>query len=105
MTITGQWFGKHVPAATNRRGINTRCYEDRSLQTNSVQQTDKRHFPWLPLDYIRSRAQKNDSLPRVEVGSNTSSVALRVVGGDEKGSLESETVEYGHESHGTRTRE
>jgi hypothetical protein len=28
---------------------------------------------------------------------------LRVVGGDEKESLESETVKYGHESHGTRT--
>jgi hypothetical protein len=41
----------------------------------------------------------------VEVGSNTSTIALRVVGGDEKGSLESETVKYGHESHGTRTRE
>jgi hypothetical protein len=27
------------------------------------------------------------------------------VGGDEKGSLESETVKYGHESYGTRTRE
>jgi hypothetical protein len=40
---------------------------------------------------------------RVEVGSNTSTVALRVVGGDEKGSLESETVKYGHESHGTST--
>jgi hypothetical protein len=39
---------------------------------------------------------------RVEVGSNTSTVALRVVGGDEKGSLESETVKYGHESEGTR---
>jgi hypothetical protein len=42
---------------------------------------------------------------RVEAGSNTSTVALRVVGGDEKGSLESETVKYGHESHGIRTRE
>jgi hypothetical protein len=30
MTIAGQRFGKHVPAATNRRGINTCCYEDRS---------------------------------------------------------------------------
>jgi hypothetical protein len=38
-------------------------------------------------------------------GSNTSTVALRVVEGDEKESFESETVEYGHESHGTRTRE
>jgi hypothetical protein len=42
---------------------------------------------------------------RVEAGSNTSTVALRVVGDDEKGSLESGTVKRGHESHGTRTRE
>jgi hypothetical protein len=41
---------------------------------------------------------------RVEAGSNTSIVTLRVVGGDEKRSLESETVKYGHESYGTRTR-
>jgi hypothetical protein len=40
----------------------------------------------------------------VEAGSNTSTVTLRVVGGNEKGSLESETVKYGQESHGTRTR-
>jgi hypothetical protein len=33
------------------------------------------------------------------------SVALRVVGGDEKGRLESETVKHGHESNGARTRE
>jgi hypothetical protein len=44
-------------------------------------------------------------LPRVEAGSNTSTIALRVVGDDEKGSHESETVKYGHESHGTQTRE
>jgi hypothetical protein len=40
----------------------------------------------------------------VEAGSNTSTVTLRVIGGDEKGSLECETVKYGHESYGTRTR-
>jgi hypothetical protein len=39
----------------------------------------------------------------VETGSNTSTVALRVVGGEKKGSLESETVKYGCESHGSRT--
>jgi hypothetical protein len=38
--------------------------------------------------------------PRVEARSNTSTVALRVVGGDEKGSLKSKTVKYGHESAG-----
>jgi hypothetical protein len=37
----------------------------------------------------------------VEAGSNTSTVTLRVVGGDEKGGLKSETVKYGRESQGT----
>jgi hypothetical protein len=40
-----------------------------------------------------------------EAGSNISTVALRVVGGGEKDSLEFETVKYEHEPHGTRTRE
>jgi hypothetical protein len=44
-------------------------------------------------------------LNRLKTGSNTSTVTLRVVGGEEKGSLESGTVKYGHESQGTRTRE
>jgi hypothetical protein len=47
----------------------------------------------------------NSHPTRVEAGSNTSTVTLRVVGGDEKGSLKSETVKYGHESQMTRTRE
>jgi hypothetical protein len=38
-------------------------------------------------------------------GSNTSTVTLRVVGGDENGSLKSETVKYGRKSQETRTRE
>jgi hypothetical protein len=46
------------------------------------------------------RLYREDSRP--ESGSNTSTVTLRVVGGDEKGSLESETVKYAHKSHGTR---
>jgi hypothetical protein len=41
----------------------------------------------------------------VKAGSNTSTVTLRVVGGDEKGSLKSDTVKYGRKSQGTRTRE
>jgi hypothetical protein len=41
---------------------------------------------------------------RVEAGSNTSTVTLQVVGGDENGSLKPKTVKYGHESQGTRTR-
>jgi hypothetical protein len=42
---------------------------------------------------------------RVKAGSNTSTAALRVVGGDIKGSLESDTVKYGLEFHGTKTQE
>jgi hypothetical protein len=41
----------------------------------------------------------------VEAGSKISTVTLRVVGGDEKGSLKFETAKYGRESQGTRTRE
>jgi hypothetical protein len=41
----------------------------------------------------------------VEAGSNTSTVTLRVVGGDEKGSLKCETVKYGRETQGARTKE
>jgi hypothetical protein len=41
----------------------------------------------------------------VEAGSNTSTVTLRVVGGDEKGSLKCETVKYGREIQGTGTKE
>jgi hypothetical protein len=42
---------------------------------------------------------------RVEEGSNTSTVTLRVIGGDVKGSLKSETVKYGLETKEPRTRE
>jgi hypothetical protein len=46
---------------------------------------------------------RNEELTRVEAGSNTSTVTLRVVGGDEKGILKSETVKYGRESYRIRT--
>jgi hypothetical protein len=42
---------------------------------------------------------------RVEAGSNTSTVTMLVVGGDEMKSLKSETVKYGHENKGTPTQE
>jgi hypothetical protein len=50
------------------------------------------------------QVSRDSQSSRVEAGSNTSTVTLRGIGGDEKGSLESETVNYGHESHGSRTR-
>jgi hypothetical protein len=58
----------------------------------------------LPPQSLNIRGLNLAPRSRVEAGSNTSTVDLRVVGGDGKGSLESETVKYGHESHGTLTR-
>jgi hypothetical protein len=55
--------------------------------------------------YKEGIAEYQSRATRVEAGSNTSTVTLRVVGGDEKGSLRSETVKYGRKSQGTRTRE
>jgi hypothetical protein len=66
-----------------RYGTHSRGYE---WSTNISLDTDtlyKRPFRWA---WCQSC---------VEAGSNTSTVALRVVGGDKKGSLESETVKYG----------
>jgi hypothetical protein len=57
----------------------------------------------LPCRYKRQCIREFKEETRVEAGSNTSTVTLQVVGGDEKGSLKSETVKYGHEFHGTRT--
>jgi hypothetical protein len=60
----------------------------------------------MPRCYKQSQLAVAASSTRVKAGSNTSTVTLRVVGGDEEGSLKSETVKkYGHESQGTRTRE
>jgi hypothetical protein len=77
-----------------------------SMSTESTQfstDTNKQStFSMETGDHRRCRANKNMEC-RVEEGSNTSTVTIRVVGGDEKGSLESQTVKYGLESHGTRT--
>jgi hypothetical protein len=54
---------------------------------------------WSVPSYLEDNCGDPVSVTRVEAGSNTSTVTLRVVGGDEKGSLKSEIV------IGTRTRE
>jgi hypothetical protein len=46
-------------------------------------------------DTNRYAPEQLSGVTRVEAGLNTSTVTLRVVGGDEKGSLKSETVKYG----------
>jgi hypothetical protein len=54
---------------------------------------------------IRLRLSRQTERTHVEADSNTTTVILRVVEGDEKGSLDSEKVKYGRESQGPRTRE
>jgi hypothetical protein len=96
-----RWFvarqrpGKHVSAETDRRAkvvLLEAVFSMRSVQR-------------LYSDSQQPRLMKKNKLTRVEAGSNTYTVTLRVVEGDEKGSLKSETVKYGRKSQGTRTRE
>jgi hypothetical protein len=62
---------------TSRRGINSRFrgYEDQHI------------FPLILIRYIRGRSDRNEVSSVWRRGTNISTVALRVVGGDEKGRL------------------
>jgi hypothetical protein len=91
ISITKQRLSKHVPANTQQMRISTA-----KQRMFSVLWSDPRLYNERPTTDVHSS---------VEAGSNTSTVALRVVGGDKKGSLESEAVKCGSESHGTRTGE
>jgi hypothetical protein len=92
--ISRQQIGKQVLAATNMHATIELLLET-VFSTRSVQRDYKGD----------NRGNQVRIVTRVEVGSNTSTVTLQVVGGDEKRSLTSETVKYGCESRGTRTRE
>jgi hypothetical protein len=61
---------------------------------------EKKHAAIELLEAVFSMqsAPKLYTADRVEAGPNTSTVTLRVVGGDEKGSLKCETVKYGLKS-------
>jgi hypothetical protein len=73
--IARQLLGKQVPAATNTHIIMEIVFSTRSV----------------PICYNRDKSL-HSGLTRVEAGSNTSTVTLRVIGGDKKGSLKFETV-------------
>jgi hypothetical protein len=55
------------------------------------------------LDYNNGNGGVFYAVRTEESGSNTSTVTQRVVGGDEKGSLKSETVKNGRKTLGTTT--
>jgi hypothetical protein len=100
--IPRQRLGKHIPAkpTRNRTSIaRQRTSKHASLTIEAVLSV------WsVPRGYKRTQPEDVTNT-HVEVGSNTSTVTLRVVGGDEMGSLKSETVKYGRESKGARTTE
>jgi hypothetical protein len=62
---------------------------------------DPGHEPQPELDTKTDRLTDRQS----QCDFDFDTVALGVVGGDEKGSLKCETVKYGRKSQGTRTRE
>jgi hypothetical protein len=93
--ISGQRLCKHVPVA-RQQILNNAMVEQ--------QQCKRSVSTWSVPRYYKQRTRSVDSQSRVEAGSNTSTVTLLVVGGEKKGSQESETVKYGHESRGSRTR-
>jgi hypothetical protein len=93
--VSRQRLGKNFPVVTDTHEIIGVLFES-AFSTRSVQMDYKDN-------YCRQRLWSG--VTRVEAGSNTSTVTLRVVGGDEKGSLKSETVKYGRKSQGTSTRE
>jgi hypothetical protein len=68
------------------------------LDTKTYWLTDRQSQCDFDFDFGKSRHST-----RVEAGSNTSTVTLRVVGGDEKGRLESEREKYGREPTGLVT--
>jgi hypothetical protein len=107
MTIVRQRPGKHSPGVVLSMIERYPLPGNGPINTHS-KTTDEKYFlcgpcrgiiraPWC-IYYITLE------LTRVEAGLNSSTVNLRVVGGDENGSLKSETAKYGRESQGTRTR-
>jgi hypothetical protein len=86
--VSKQMIGEHVPAETNTHTtIKEGCFQFRP-----------------PRGIIVDTLNLTSSLSRVDAGSNPFTVTLRVVGGDKKVSLESETVNYGHKSRWSRTK-
>jgi hypothetical protein len=104
MPITRQRLCKHIPKHT-RSTIGYPLLGSGPINTHSWQQETVFSVGSVPWSCKRAQSEEwTVGHSRVEAGSNTSTVTLRVVGGDEKGSLESETVKYGRESYGVRTR-
>jgi hypothetical protein len=94
-------------AATSRQATLQRpLLSNGSTNTAVVKQQQRNNGPRLGLTpRLTDRLTDRQSQCNFDFDSNTSTVTLRVVGGDEKETLRSETVKYRREAQGTRTRE
>jgi hypothetical protein len=89
-SIDSQRLGERIP----KHYKNRRPFHGNELLESTATEERDNITCWERCD-IRGRLKGYVRRPgetRVEAGSNTSTVALRVVGGDENGSLESEAV-------------
>jgi hypothetical protein len=105
-SLLGNGLLKHVLSTTNYRGNG---FVTKHICSNNFlkrQNDSTETFAGGELYSTLSKLWKETWLrpnkwSHVEAGSNNSTVSLRVVGGYEKGSLESETVKYDRKSYGT----
>jgi hypothetical protein len=90
--IATQQNAKHIPAEANI--WNNRTSTARQRHNKHASSTIQAVFSvWsVPRGYKRTESEDMKKHTHVEAGSNTSTVTPRVVGGDDKGSLKSETV-------------
>jgi hypothetical protein len=106
MTIFRQRFCKHRLKAGTATEVEVHLLGNGSLvpvATDNTEQHRNRMRRWSIFETLWSY-KRVVIHSRVEAGSNTSTVTLRYVGGDEKGILETETAKYDHEYNGTQTR-
>jgi hypothetical protein len=99
-----QCSSKHIPPAVTQPTVEPRLFSSQRFGKHIFVMTNHvRGFPWMRASLYKEPCRLFRAY-QCGGGVNTSTVTLRVVGGNER-SLESETVKYGRESQGTRTRE
>jgi hypothetical protein len=108
--LENQFVTEHISMDTKMKDVSTEIDYWKPIRRCRINRRF-RGYDWstnisLDTDTLYKRPFKSEwNQSRVEVRSNTSTVALRVVGGDVKRNLESERVKYCREFHGIRTRD
>jgi hypothetical protein len=86
--------------------MNWRLHSNNSLKVEYAKRCPSRRclLSWLPNNYNQMlETEVRHKKSHVDLGPETSILALWVIGGDKRGSLKSETVKYDHKSYETQT--